>query len=206
MKKTTVMIVDDHAIFRMGLASLLGTAKDLSVVGDAGDGESAVKKALKLRPDVVIMDFLMPGMDGAEATRRILAEWPEAKVVIFTTYDAANGIGHALDAGAKGAIVKKAEFDDLLDAIRAVAAGGTFISPEIAQVLKSSPATAPLSPRQADVLELVTLGLSNEDIAYKLGITAPVVRDYLKTTFAKIGAANRAEAVAIAMRKHLLKI
>ena len=206
MKKTTVMIVDDHAIFRMGLASLLGTAKDLSVIGDAGDGESAVKKALKLRPDVVIMDFLMPGMDGAEATRRILAEWPEAKVVIFTTYDAANGIGHALDAGAKGAIVKKAEFDDLLDAIRAVAAGGTFISPEIAQVLKSSPATAPLSPRQADVLELVTLGLSNEDIAYKLGITAPVVRDYLKTTFAKIGAANRAEAVAIAMRKHLLKI
>ena len=206
MKKTTVMIVDDHAIFRMGLASLLGTAKDLSVVGDAGDGESAVKKALKLRPDVVIMDFLMPGVDGAEATRRILAEWPEAKVVIFTTYDSANGIGHALDAGAKGAIVKKAEFDDLLDAIRAVAAGGTFISPEIAQVLKSSPATAPLSPRQADVLELVTLGLSNEDIAYKLGITAPVVRDYLKTTFAKIGAANRAEAVAIAMRKHLLKI
>ena len=206
MKKTTVMIVDDHAIVRMGLASLLGTAKDLSVVGDAGDGESAVKKALKLRPDVVIMDFLMPGMDGAEATRRILAAWPEAKVIIFTTYDAANGIGHALDAGAKGAIVKKAEFDDLLDAIRAVAAGGTFISPEIAQVLKSSPATAPLSPRQADVLELVTLGLSNEDIAYKLGITAPVVRDYLKTTFAKIGAANRAEAVAIAMRKHLLKI
>lgn len=206
MKKTTVMIVDDHAIFRMGLASLLGTAKDISVVGDAGDGESAVKKALKLRPDVIIMDFLMPGMDGAEATRRILAEWPEAKVVIFTTYDAANGIGHALDAGAKGAIVKKAEFDDLLDAIRAVAVGGTFISPEIAQVLKSSPATAPLSPRQADVLELVTLGLSNEDIAYKLGITAPVVRDYLKTTFAKIGAANRAEAVAIAMRKHLLKI
>lgn len=206
MKKTTVMIVDDHAIFRMGLASLLGTAKNISVVGDAGDGESAVKKALKLRPDVIIMDFLMPGMDGAEATRRILAEWPEAKVVIFTTYDAANGIGHALDAGAKGAIVKKAEFDDLLDAIRAVAVGGTFISPEIAQVLKSSPATAPLSPRQADVLELVTLGLSNEDIAYKLGITAPVVRDYLKTTFAKIGAANRAEAVAIAMRKHLLKI
>jgi DNA-binding NarL/FixJ family response regulator len=206
MKKTTVMIVDDHAIFRMGLASLLGTAKDITVIGDAGDGETAVKKALKLRPNVVIMDFLMPGVDGAEATRRILAEWPEAKVVIFTTYDSANGIGHALDAGAKGAIVKKAEFDDLLDAIRAVAAGGTFISPEIAQVLKSSPATAPLSPRQADVLELVTLGLSNEDIAYKLGITAPVVRDYLKTTFAKIGAANRAEAVAIAMRKHLLKI
>ena len=206
MKKTTVMIVDDHAIFRMGLASLLGTAKDISVVGDAGDGESAVKKALKLRPDVIIMDFLMPGMDGAEATRRILAEWPEAKVIIFTTYDAANGIGHALDAGAKGAIVKKAEFDDLLDAIRAVSYGGTFISPEIAQVLKSSPATAPLSPRQTDVLELVTLGLTNEDIAYKLGLSAPVVRDYLKSTFAKIGAANRAEAVAIAMRKHLLKI
>lgn len=206
MKKTTVMIVDDHAIFRMGLASLLGTAKDLIVAGDAGDGETAVKTALKIRPDVVIMDLLMPGLDGAESTRRLLAEWPEAKIIILTTYDSANGIGQALDAGAKGAIVKKAELDDLLEAIRAVAAGDTFISPEIAQVLKSSPATAPLSPRQTDVLELVTLGLSNEDIAYKLGISAPVVRDYLKATFAKIGAANRAEAVAIAMRKHLLKI
>lgn len=206
MKKTTVMIVDDHAIFRMGLASLLGTAKDLIVAGDAGDGETAVKTALKIRPDVVIMDLLMPGVDGAESTRRLLAEWPEAKIIILTTYDSANGIGQALDAGAKGAIVKKAEFDDLLEAIRAVAAGDTFISPEIAQVLKSSPATAPLSPRQTDVLELVTLGLSNEDIAYKLGISAPVVRDYLKATFAKIGAANRAEAVAIAMRRHLLKI
>ncbi|MBR4938685.1 MAG: response regulator transcription factor [Kiritimatiellae bacterium] len=206
MKKTTVMIVDDHAIFRMGLASLLGTAKDLIVAGDAGDGETAVKTALKIRPDVVIMDLLMPGLDGAESTRRLLAEWPEAKIIILTTYDSANGIGQALDAGAKGAIVKKAEFDDLLEAIRAVAAGDTFISPEIAQVLKSSPATAPLSPRQTDVLELVTLGLSNEDIAYKLGISAPVVRDYLKATFAKIGAANRAEAVAIAMRRHLLKI
>lgn len=206
MKKTTVMIVDDHAIFRMGLASLLGTAKDLIVAGDAGDGETAVKTALKIRPDVVIMDLLMPGLDGAESTRRLLAEWPEAKIIILTTYDSANGIGQALDAGAKGAIVKKAEFDDLLEAIRAVAAGDTFISPEIAQVLKSSPATAPLSPRQSDVLELVTLGLSNEDIAYKLGISAPVVRDYLKATFAKIGAANRAEAVAIAMRRHLLKI
>ena len=206
MKKTTVMIVDDHAIFRMGLASLLGTAKDLIVAGDAGDGETAVKTALKIRPDVVIMDLLMPGLDGAETTRRLLAEWPEAKIIILTTYDSANGIGQALDAGAKGAIVKKAEFDDLLEAIRAVAAGDTFISPEIAQVLKSSPATAPLSPRQTDVLKLVTLGLSNEDIAYKLGISAPVVRDYLKATFAKIGAANRAEAVAIAMRRHLLKI
>lgn len=206
MKKTTVMIVDDHAIFRMGLASLLGTAKDLIVAGDAGDGETAVKTALQIRPDVVIMDLLMPGLDGAESTRRLLAEWPEAKIIILTTYDSANGIGQALDAGAKGAIVKKAEFDDLLEAIRAVAAGDTFISPEIAQVLKSSPATAPLSPRQTDVLELVTLGLSNEDIAYKLGISAPVVRDYLKATFAKIGAANRAEAVAIAMRRHLLKI
>ena len=206
MKKTTVIIVDDHAIFRMGLASLLGTAKDLIVAGDAGDGETAVKTALQIRPDVVIMDLLMPGLDGAESTRRLLAEWPEAKIIILTTYDSANGIGQALDAGAKGAIVKKAEFDDLLEAIRAVAAGDTFISPEIAQVLKSSPATAPLSPRQTDVLKLVTLGLSNEDIAYKLGISAPVVRDYLKATFAKIGAANRAEAVAIAMRRHLLKI
>ena len=110
MKDTTVLLVDDHAIFRMGLASLLGTAKGIKVVGDAGDGASAVEKALSLRPDVVIMDLIMPGgMDGAEATKTLIEKWPEAKVVILTTYETADGIGHALDAGARGAIVKKAQ-------------------------------------------------------------------------------------------------
>jgi len=207
MKAITVMLVDDHAIFRMGLASLLGTAGGIKVVGDAGDGETAVKKALELRPDLIIMDLLMPGgMDGAETTRKLLEEWPEAKVVILTTYETADGIAHAIDAGAKGAIVKKAELDELTKAIKAVVGGETYVSDEIKEVLKSSATCPPLSPRQADVLSLVSLGLSNEDIAYKLGISAPVVRDYLKAVMAKIGAANRAEAVAIAMRKHLLKI
>ena len=207
MKDTTVLLVDDHAIFRMGLASLLGTAKGIKVVGDAGDGASAVEKALSLRPDVVIMDLIMPGgMDGAEATKTLIEEWPEAKVVILTTYETADGIGHALDAGARGAIVKKAELDDVLNAIRNVAEGEIFVSDEIKQVLKSSATCTPLSPRQTEIIELVSLGLTNEDIAYKLGISATSVRDYLKTTFAKIGAANRAEAVAIAFRKHLLKI
>lgn len=207
MKQTTVLLVDDHAIFRMGLASLLSTVKDIKVIGDAGDGKTAVAKALALRPDVIIMDLLMPGgMDGAETTKQLLTEWPEAKVVILTTYETADGIGHALDAGARGALVKKAELDSVLEAIRAVAKGELFVAEEITQVLKSSATCPPLSPRQTDVLELVSLGLSNDDIAYKLGISAPVVRDYLKAIFAKIGAANRAEAVAIALRKHLLKI
>jgi len=207
MKETTVLLVDDHAIFRMGLASLLGTAKGIKVVGDAGDGASAVKKALSLRPDVVIMDLIMPGsMDGAEATKALIEKWPEAKVVILTTYETADGIGHALDAGARGAIVKKAELDDVLNAIRTVAEGEIFVSDEIKQVLKSNATCTPLSPRQSEIIELVSLGLTNEDISYKLGISATSVRDYLKTTFAKIGAANRAEAVAIAFRKHLLKI
>ncbi len=207
MKDTTVLLVDDHAIFRMGLASLLGTAKGIKVVGDAGDGASAVEKALSLRPDVVIMDLIMPGgMDGAEATKTLIEKWPDAKVVILTTYETADGIGHALDAGARGAIVKKAELDDVLNAIRTVAEGEIFVSDEIKQVLKSSATCTPLSPRQTEIIELVSLGLTNEDIAYKLGISATSVRDYLKTTFAKIGAANRAEAVAIAFRKHLLKI
>ncbi|MBQ6135931.1 MAG: response regulator transcription factor [Kiritimatiellae bacterium] len=207
MKDTTVLLVDDHAIFRMGLASLLGTANGIKVVGDAGDGASAVEKALSLRPDVVIMDLIMPGvMDGAEATKTLIEKWPEAKVVILTTYETADGIGHALDAGARGAIVKKAELDDVLNAIRTVAEGEIFVSDEIKQVLKSSATCTPLSPRQTEIIELVSLGLTNEDIAYKLGISATSVRDYLKTTFAKIGAANRAEAVAIAFRKHLLKI
>ena len=206
-EKIGVMLVDDHAIFRMGLASLLGTVDEIEVVGDAGDGKAAIAKALELRPDVILMDMLMPnGLDGSETTRLLLEEWPEAKVVILTTYETADGIAHAIDAGAKGAIVKKAEFDELMKAIKTVHGGDTYVSEEIRKVLASSAACPPLSPRQADILSLVSNGLTNEDIAYKLGISAPVVRDYLKTVMAKIGAANRAEAVAIAMRKHLLKV
>ena len=201
-----VLLIDDHAIMRNGLASLLRTRKDVEVVGDAGDGETGIQKAVKLRPDVVIMDLMMPGMDGSEATRLLLQKVPETKVLIFTTFGAADGIGHALEAGASGALMKNVELPELVAAIKTVASGGRALSPEIEQILSEGPPLPELSTRQAEILQSITRGLSNEDIARQLGISVPMVKEHVQATFAKIGAANRAEAVAIAMRKHLLKI
>ncbi len=206
MKKTTVLIVDDHAIMRKGLASLLRTSREIEVLGDAGDGETGIRMAVKLKPDVVIMDLMMPGMDGTEATRQLLESQPDAKVLIFTTFGTADGIGHALKAGANGAIMKNVELPELVAAIKTVAAGGQVLSPEIEQILTEDPPVPKLSTRQMEILQSITRGLSNEDIARQLGISVPMVKEHVNATFEKLGAANRAEAVGIALRKHLLKM
>ena len=206
MKKTNVLIIDDHAIMRKGLASLLRTSKEIDVLGDAGDGETGIRKAIKLKPDVVITDLLMPGMDGTEVTRQLRERLPETKVLIFTTFGTADGIGHALKAGASGAIMKNVELPELVAAIKTVADGGQVLSPEIEQILTDDPPVRELSSRQTEILHSITRGLSNEDIARQLGISVPMVKEHVNATFEKLGAANRAEAVAIAMRKHLLKM
>ena len=206
MKKTTVLIVDDHAIMRKGLASLLRTSREVEVLGDAGDGETGIRKAVRLKPDVVIMDLMMPGMDGTEATRRLRESLPDAKVLIFTTFGTADGIGHALKAGANGAIMKNVELPELVAAIKTVATGGQVLSPEIEQILAADPPVPKLSARQTEILHSITRGLSDKDIARQLGISVPMVKEHVNATFEKLGAANRAEAVAIAMRKHLLKM
>ena len=206
MTPIKILLIDDHSVMRMGLAALLGTQRDLQIVGDAGDGETGIRKALKLRPDVVIMDLMMPVMDGVATTRELLAKMPEAKVLILTTFGSSDGIAHALESGAKGAIMKTADLAELLDAIRAVARGERSVAPEIEQILTEDPPVPELSPRQTDIMKSVIRGLTNEDIAKQLGISLPMVKEHVKALFAKIGAANRTEAVAIALRKHLLKI
>lgn len=204
MTPTRVLIVDDHAILRMGLASLLSSKKDIEVVGDAANGPEGVRRAIELKPDVVVMDLMMPGMGGAEATARLLEKAPDAKVLIITTFDTSDGIDRALKAGARGAIMKNCDFEELVDALRTVASGGSYIAPDVKRLFSNDPPAITLSPRQREMLQSIARGLSNPDIAKQFGISIYVVKEHIAALFAKIGAANRSEAVAIAMRKNLL--
>jgi DNA-binding NarL/FixJ family response regulator len=205
MTPTRILIVDDHAILRMGLASLLSSKKDIEVVGDATNGPEGIRRAIELKPDVVVMDLMMPGMGGAEATARLLEKAPDAKVLIITTFDTSDGIDRALKAGARGAIMKNCDFEELVDALRTVASGGSYIAPDVKRLFSNDPPAITLSPRQREMLQSIARGLSNPEIAKQFGISIYVVKEHIAALFAKIGAANRSEAVAIAMRKNLLK-
>jgi DNA-binding NarL/FixJ family response regulator len=202
--KIKLLIADDHAVVRLGLAALFSTQKDMEVVAKAKNGEEAVELAVKTRPDVIIMDFVMPRMDGAEAMMKIQELVPSAKVVMLTSFGSYEGVARAIRAGAAGAITKTTEDEQIVPIIRRVAAGETVVSPEIKKQLAESPAIPALSERQTQILAALTRGLSNPDIAKMLDTSPENVRDHLKIVFAKIGAANRAEAVSIALRKHLL--
>ena len=204
-EKIRVLIADDHAMVRMGLASLLGTEPDIGVVSEAEDGEDAVKKAVSLRPDVVIMDLVMPKMDGAEATARIMNILPQTKIILLTTYGSANGVASALAAGAAGAMMKNADFDELASAIRKVASGEKAVSAEIERFIREDPPVTNLTKRQGEILAAVVRGLTNDDIAKLFSIQRSSVKDHLTAIFDKLGAANRAEAISIALRKHLLR-
>ncbi len=205
MNPIRILIADDHKIVRMGLTALVEAEPDLAVVGEAEDGEAAVQRALETKPDVVVMDLMMPGLDGASATAKLHAALPSAKVVILTSFSTSDGIARALEAGANGAILKTAEDDSILTALRAVANGKKFLSPEIKRMMANDPPVDPLSARQLEILACLVRGLSNAEIAQQLGISASVVREHLYTVFEKLGAANRAEAVAIALRKQLIR-
>ena len=205
MDKIKILIVDDHAIVRMGLASLLGTRPEYEVVGDAGNGETALRKAARLKPDVILLDMVMPGMDGAETTRRLIENNPQNRILILTSYGTSDGIARALEAGALGAVIKTLDFKDLVKAIQSVAAGRKYISDEIQEMLANSSPITDLSPRQNEILQCLARGLNNADIATQLGISRSVVKEHEMALYAKIGAANRTEAAIIAERKHLLK-
>lgn len=205
MNRTTVLLIDDHAVMRMGLAALLGTCPEIIVSGDADDGESGIRLALRLRPDVIIMDLLMPEMDGVETTRRLRTEWPEAKVLVLTTLGTSDGLARALKAGAYGALLKSADLDELRKAIAAVANGENYVSSEIRQILSEDPPISELTPRQQEILDAIARGLTNVDIARQLGISVPVVKEHMTSLLQKLGVANRTEAVSLALRKHLLK-
>ncbi len=203
-KKISVLIADDHSIVRMGLATLLEIEEDMILAGQAVNGRMAVDEALRLKPDVVVMDLMMPVLNGADATAEISAKLPETKVVLFTTFPTSDMIASAIGNGAAGAIFKSAAETELVSAIRAAASGKTYISHDVAKLLASDPPVEPLTPRQKDILGSIVRGLSNNDIAKELGITPTAVREHTIALFQKLRAANRTEATAIALRKHLL--
>ena len=204
--KIKVLIADDHTIVRAGLAALLGTEKDLEIVGQAKNGVEAVREAIRLLPDVIIMDLMMPKKDGVEATAEITEKVPAAKVILLTTFGTSDGIAHALRVGARGAILKYADNNQLASAIRKVARGEEYVSPEIRQQLAVDPPIPELTPRQKDILASMIRGLTDRDIARQLGIRQDGVNEHVSAILQKLGAANRTEAVAVALRKHLLKI
>ena len=203
--KVRVLIADDHSVVRMGLASLLGTAKNVEVVGEAINGDEAVRKALKLRPDVVVMDLVMPRKDGVAATEEILVAAPETKVLILTTFGTSDDITRALKAGATGAIMKSATNRELLAAVQSVAQGRRFVSAEVEGILANDPPIPELSQRQREILESIARGLTNREIATQLDISLESVKSHVKVILEKLEASSRTEAAAIAQRKNLLK-
>lgn len=204
-RKIRILIADDHALLRRGLADLLRYEKDLTVVGEACDGEEAVASVATLKPDVVIMDLVMPGMNGVEATRRIKAEFQDVKILILTTFGTSADVARALNAGASGVVMKDASTDEQLAAIRTVAAGEMSVSADIRMAMNEEPPPE-FTDRQRQILESVARGLTNRDIAVMLGISPDAVRQHVAAVCGKLGAANRSEAVASALRRNLLKL
>ncbi len=203
---TTVLLVDDHAMVRAGLAALLGATDDLRVVGQAHDGAEAVELAAVFRPDVVLMDLSMPVMDGVEATRRVLAAEPATKVVVLTSFSDAAKVTDALAAGAIGYLLKDCEPEQLLAGVRAAADGHAPLDPKVAKVLlPSARPTRPeesLSARELQVLRLVARGLANKQIGRQLGISERTVKAHLGQVFRQLGVMDRTSA-ALWARDHL---
>jgi len=206
MKTIRVFLADDHGLLRLGLATLIEFNDDLEIVGDAENGEQTVERVCQLKPDVVIMDLMMPILDGVGATKLIKERLPKTKVLILTSYGTSADVSRAVRAGASGALVKDTPNDELIDSIRRIAAGESVFSSEIERLIADEPAPLEFTQRQLEVLNAVTRGFSNAEIGKMLGISADAVRQHIMKICEALGAANRTEAVAIALRKHLLKI
>lgn len=212
-RRVRVLVADDHPVVRDGIVGLLEDADDIEVVAVAADGLEAVERAAIRHPDVVVMDLRMPGLDGAEATARILAERPGTRVLVLTTFDTDAHIIAAIEAGAGGYLLKDAPRAEILAGVRAVAAGETVLAPTVAAQLvrrtrgradRPEDEVAALSARERQVLERVALGRSNPEIASDLGIGEATVKTHVGHIFTKLGVSDRTRAVTRAMELGIL--
>ena len=217
MEAIKILIVDDHTVVRDGLSTMLGRREDLVVVGDARNGREAVEKVRDLRPDVTLMDLRMPEVDGVEAMRRIREENPEAKFIVLTTFDTDEYIFDAIEAGAKGYLLKDASREDLFQAVRAVHRGESLIQPGVAsRVLDrlaqlsrqsgESPGPDVLSYREVEVLQLMARGEANKTIAASLSISESTVKTHVANIFTKLEVNHRTEAVTRALQRGIIKL
>ncbi|HYF80870.1 MAG TPA: response regulator transcription factor [Symbiobacteriaceae bacterium] len=219
-KKIRIMLVDDQTILRAGLAGLLNRNPDMTVVGEAGNGQEAVAMAEQLAPDVILMDVRMPVMDGVSATRELVKRGVTAGIIILTTFDDDEYIYEGISAGARGYLLKDAEYEELSHAIRVVARGEALLQPQVtARVLKefsrlagqsaparpkAKPLAEPLTERETEVLRLIVSGATNQDIAEQLHIGLGTVKHHVRAVFAKLGARDRVQAVLMAQELNLV--
>ena len=206
MKKIRILLADDHTVTRMGLVMLISSEPDMKVIGEAENGEEAVRLARELNPDIVIIDLAMPVLSGAEATKAICNANPDLHVVVLTSYGTSTDLAKAVRNGASATLLKDTGTRELIGVLRTVYAGGTAIPDFVRDMLKEDGTSDSFTDKQLEILHSLSRGLSNADIAKLLTISENMVKKHLKAIFSKLGAATRAEAVAIALRKHLLKI
>ena len=201
----TALIVDDHEVVREGLRLSLSRAPHIRVVGEAADGASAVELAERRKPDVVIMDVRMPGIDGLEATKLLAERAPEVKVLIFTAFSERSLLGRGLESGAKGYILKEAPHQTLVRAIEKIAGGEGYVDPALMPAfLAGKDSTDMLTTREREILQLLADGLSNADVAARLFISAETVKSHVRHILTKLEADTRTHAVAIALREAII--
>jgi DNA-binding NarL/FixJ family response regulator len=201
-----VLVADDHPVVRTGLAAVLVQQADLKLVAEAENGERAVELYREHRPDVSLMDLRMPVMDGVEAIRAITAEFPEARILALTTYEGDADIRRALEAGARGYLLKDMLLTDVIQAVRTVHVGERVIPDAVAVRLAEFPERSDLTERELEVLQLVARGLSNKEVARAIGRTDETVKIHLKNVFAKLDVADRTEAVTVALTRGLIHL
>ena len=216
MDSIRLLIVDDHTVVRDGLAIMLGREKDVSVVGEAKDGREALEKTRELRPDVVLMDLRMPELDGVEAMRRIREEDPEIKFIVLTTYDTDEYIFDAIEAGAKGYLLKDTSREELFRAVRAVHRGESLVNPGVtarllerfAQLSRGDAQSAldVLSDRELEVLRLISKGSPNKEIAATLSISESTAKTHVANIFQKLDVKDRTEAVTKAVQRGIIRL
>jgi DNA-binding NarL/FixJ family response regulator len=204
--KATVLLVDDHALLRTGVANIINQEPDLEVVAEAGNGEEGVAAFERHHPDVTLVDLRMPVMEGVELVRQIRERDPRARVIILTTYDTDDEISRALKAGAKAYVLKDIVAGDLVACIRDVLAGKTYIAPAAAAKLAEGVTRVQLTPREMATLRLMADGKANKEIAGELGISDRTVKTHLGHLFEKLGVTSRTEAIKVATRRGLVRL